>query len=172
VLGIVAILAAAGVVRLAWSGSRNLVSNGSFARSLTGWQPWQAEAVRLERGHDDAGAARVVSTATTPGAAVFTLYSFPRLVVDAVPGMTLTAGASVRSAARGRLVCLVVREWQATRVLAESKRCVTGSGRWQRFPSVSHTTRGRGTEIELLVSQSTSGRRDSFVVDDVSLRDG
>ena len=97
------------MVRFAWSGERNLVFNGSFSSSLDGWLPWQATLVRIRHG-DHKTAVRVVSTGRTVASSVYTVYTFPRPVVDLVPGATFTADASVRSDHAGRRICLMLRK--------------------------------------------------------------
>ena len=172
-LGVVAAVAVSAVVRLAWSGKRNLVFNGSFSGSLDGWLSWQANLTRIKHGEQKAGAVRVVSTGRTAGSSLYTVYTFPRPVVDLVPGATFTADASVRTDQAERRLCLVLREWGAAdQKPAVAQSCVIGSTRWRRFTPLSYTTRKRGSSLELLVAGSTSSRGDWFDVDDVTLESG
>jgi hypothetical protein len=148
------------------TGPRNLVSNGSFAKSVDFWAPWRANLVRTEHGDTSAGAARVLSIGKARSYAVYTL---PPPVVNLLPGLTFTAEASVQSARPGQ-VCLLLREWgAASKPLAIAQRCMIGSRRWRRFPALSYATRADGTRLELSVVRARSGRGDWFAVDDVTL---
>lgn len=152
-------------VHLAWSGPRNLVANGPFATSSDGWRPWQGRdqttgTWRCERrscpGRLDGKAERIRCVRPVHR---------PRPVVNLDRGMTFTADASVRTAEPGRLVCLVVREWDMSRQLAVGQKCVTGKGfrpfRIRRAGAEGVRTHG--------YTACPASRGDWFAVDDVTL---
>src|SRR4051794_35365122 len=107
-LGIAAV-AALFVARLAWrDDERNLILNGSFANSTTGWAGWNADLAELGEEQGRRGVVRVTWGGESKS---FSLYTLPKPLVALVPGSTYAASGSVFSSVRGRPLCLVLREW-------------------------------------------------------------
>jgi hypothetical protein len=144
----------------------NLLANGSFESSLSGWSGYKTSLALVDGGSDGTKFARVSVTA---GVSSASLYTNPRPVNAPGPGMRFTAGGWLRSETPGRTVCLRLREWSGTTQIGAAQTCRPTTGAWQRFNSLSYTANG-GDSIELYVYQSTSSiAGDSFDVDGLSL---
>lgn len=160
-VGIVLALAAA-----APAAAGNVLPNGSFAGSLSGWKGWNATLASASDGVDGSGAARVTATATS-----YSINTSPRPVQGPTAGRLYTGTGWVRSDAPGRTTCLYLREWSSSGShLASARQCVVATSSWQRFPTVSYTSQGGASIEEYVYSTGSSGS--SFEVDALSLDDG
>ncbi|MDX6510809.1 MAG: hypothetical protein QOE36_313 [Gaiellaceae bacterium] len=142
----------------------NLLSNGSFEGSLTGWKGWQDTIALASDGVDGPGAAKATST----GTGSYTIYTSPRPVSSSTAGTVLQGGGWVRSAVAAQTTCIWIREW-ASSAVASASSCITAPSTWQRFPTVSYTVRNTGDTVELYVSGSGGANGKSFEVDGLTL---
>src|SRR5947209_16845151 len=111
---VVAVLAAAlvqtAVGASATTAPQELIVNGGFEVSLTGWSGWNARLSRITPAPAGKYAARVTSSSTQ-----FALSAAPRQVSSTDAGATYTASAKVRTVmSGGRTICIRVREWDGT----------------------------------------------------------
>lgn len=151
------------------SGGTNLIANGSFEGSLSGWGGWQATLALAADGIQGSGAAKVTNAASYTS---FSIYTSPRPVQSPPAGTVYVATAWERSAVPGKQVCLRIREWSAAGAqLASAASCMTSTAAWQQFPSVSYTAQGGGS-LEVYASLTGTVSGDSFELDGVSLTTG
>jgi parallel beta-helix repeat protein len=141
----------------------NLIQNGSFESSLTGWKGYNAKLSLVAGGTEGTRAARV--TATTPG--TVSIYSSPRTVAKTTDGTVYTAAGSVRGTA-GKRLCLAVREWTTSQIGSKSS-CVVANGSWQSLGTLAYTASAVGHSLETEVYELTGKTGDTFAVDGLSL---
>jgi len=143
----------------------NVLVNGSFEGSLSGWEGWNSTLSLASDGDDGSGAALV-----TGSSEYYSIDTSPRPVGTHAAGVTYTAGGSARTDDPGQSLCLYIREWNGSSKVAQTSSCITGTTGWQQFPPVTYTTKG-GSSIDVYVlADGTSG--DSFEVDGLTLDDG
>lgn len=146
----------------------NLFANGSFESSLAGWAGYNAKLARVTGGVDGTSAAQV---ALAGSATNFSIYPSPRPVTSTRAAETYTASASVRIPGAARTVCVRIREYSSSSLVASAQSCRTGTTAWQVL-SVSFTTRAAGHSLDAYVYVNGSKAGDAFDVDAVSLVDG
>ncbi|MDQ5807169.1 MAG: Ig-like domain-containing protein, partial [Actinomycetota bacterium] len=142
-----------------------LVANGSFETSLTGWGPYNATAARVSGGASGDWSARVTYAGSGSS---FSYISTPVALTPA--GVTYTARAWLRSPA-ARRVCLRIRERTGGTSYGPST-CFTGSAAWQQTPALSYVSRGGGPLDVYAYQDVAPVRGDAFDLDGVSLRAG
>jgi hypothetical protein len=148
--------------------SANLLANGSFEGSLSGWYGGNAR-VSLTTGGTAGSSAALVSL-SAPGQSSFWLSRSARPVSATVKGVKYSATAWFRSDVEGRRVCLRVREWGAgDTAVGSATSCVTTARSWQQTGTVAYTAIGAGNEIDVYAFQTGASAGDAFQVDDVQL---
>ncbi|HVM17140.1 MAG TPA: hypothetical protein VM290_06125, partial [Gaiellaceae bacterium] len=144
--------------------STNVLPNGSFEGSLSGWTTTGATLSRAAGGPDGAYFARVRYSSGSS----FSILPKPRPVSSTAAGATYLAGAWVRSDRGGTRVCLRMREWSGSTLVGSAETCFAVSTSWQRFPSLSYTARGsRELDVYAYVWKPVTG--DGFDLDGVTL---
>jgi hypothetical protein len=145
--------------------SGNLLSNGSFEGSTSGWGGMSATLSVVGGGTVGSQAMHVArSNYSTYGAT-----ASPAPLTSLTAGTVYVGGGSVRSAIAGRNVCLVLREKKTDGTLIYKSSCVTTTGSWQAFPTVSLTAAGTGSLLDYYVYQSGAVDGDSFELDGLTL---
>lgn len=137
----------------------NLLANGSFDSSVTGWTGFNATLA----------ASRGAAVVTATGAGTVSIYPSPRPVRTTAAGTVYTAAATV-SGSPGKTLCVQVREWGASVVAAE-EACAAATGGAQQLGPVSLTS-GAGHSLEAYVFEKRGVTGDTFRVDEVTLFDG
>jgi glucose/arabinose dehydrogenase/PKD repeat protein len=148
------------------AGGTNLVTNGSFEGSLTGWGGYQSTLSLANDGAVGANAAKVTGNA---GVSSFSIYPPKRTVASTTAGRVYTGGAYVRSDTPGRTVCLRIREWNASTLVAAKAVCRTTTAAWSQFAPLPYTATASANQIDIYVSASNPIAGDSFEVDGISL---
>jgi hypothetical protein len=141
----------------------NLISNGSFERSLDGWSGINARLARVRGGAAGRMSARV---SVLPGASEFSIFS--PVHVPANAGTVYTATGWVRSP-RSLLVCLRIREWSGENVVGSRQRCVRPRARWRKFPAVRLTVSAPSRQLDVYAFRVRAGRGSRFDVDGIKL---
>lgn len=141
----------------------NLIPNGSFERSLSGWAGINATLARVRGGVSGRMAARV---SAVPGARDFSIYSPAHVLANA--GVVYTATGWVRSP-KPLSVCLRIREWSGQTVVSSRQRCVRPRARWGTFPAVRLTVSAPSRELDVYAYRVRAGRRSRFDVDGLTL---
>ena len=147
----------------------NIVRNGSFEGSSTGWTGTGASlALQSSGGAVGPGAMRatVSGSATTYG-----LYSSDRPIRYSTADEVYLAFAWIRtSAPTGETVTLRVREYTSS---GSTVKTVTTTaklaGSWTKIGPVAFTAARTGSSVEVRVTQSGAESGDSFDVDEVTL---
>ena len=148
------------------SSSPNLLTNGSFEGSLSGWYGYRSAISLVNGGPDGAQFARVALNATS---STYSIITSPRPITSPAAGSRYTASGWVRSERPGKSVCLRFREWSGSASIGAAQSCRTATGTWERFTAVPYSSAG-GDSIELYAYQSTSAvTGDSFDVDGLTL---
>jgi hypothetical protein len=143
---------------------QNLVPNGSFERSLSGWSGNNARLIRIRESAAGRAAARVVAM---PGAADFSIYS--PVLVRATPGRVYTASGWVRSPSPAP-VCLRIREWSGDNPVDSAEQCVRpAAARWRKFPAIRLAVGARGRRVDVYAYRLSPSRGSHFDVDGISL---
>jgi hypothetical protein len=142
---------------------RNLVSNGSFEQSLTGWSGLNARLLPIKGGAAGRAAARV--TAVSAGRD-FSIYSVRHL--PAVAGAEYTASGWVRSQST-LPVCLRLREWSDRDVVNSDERCVRPHDEWVKFPTLRLAVTAPARELDVYAYRLTAERGSRFDVDGLTL---
>lgn len=143
----------------------NLLANGTFDSSLSGWA---AEGATLSRASDGLGgtAAALVSAAGSPNR--FSIVATASSTTSA--GVRYLADASVRSRKSGRRLCLAVEESTPSGSLAGSAQsCVSSTRSWQPFPQVAYVAAADGDTLAVRLLETQARRHDSFEADSVTL---
>jgi len=141
----------------------DVVFMNSFER---GFSPWRSSRSSID------GAIGIVGHRA---ARVSHRSGFRRLAIVRRPGplsrrgVPYTVDGWVRGSRRIRRVCLRVRERRAGRVVGGSKRCLTATRAWRRFPTVRYVPR-RGGRLAVSVFKLRAPRTTSFRIDGVTLR--
>ena len=141
----------------------NLISNGSFERSLDGWSGINARLARVRGGAAGRMSARV---SVLPGPSEFSIFS--PVHVPANAGTVYTATGWVRSP-RSLLVCLRIREWSGEDVVSSRQRCVRPRARWRTFPAVRLTVSAPSRQLDVYAFRLRAGRGSRFDVDGIKL---
>lgn len=92
-------------------------------RSTTAAEDSQSGDGNEGEGHERRDAPAKVSG--NAGATSFSIYPPKRTVASTTAGRTYTGGAYLRSATPGRSVCLRIREWNGTTLIAAKAICRT-----------------------------------------------
>ena len=165
----IVVVAAVGAPLLARSmteGRRNLVTNGSFSSSVSGWAGWNAHVAWAATGASDGGSAHLAPIGSSKS---FALFTEPRPVVRLTAGATYGATARSRGST-GEVACLTLREWsREQRLISHEQSCMRLTARWRAFSPLHYTTRVDGTDLELQVVFGRQHQEGSGVVDDVRL---
>jgi Calcineurin-like phosphoesterase len=141
----------------------NLITNGSFERSLDGWSGTNARLTRVRGGASGRIAARVT---VVPGAKDFSIFSPAHVAANA--GTVYTATGWVRSP-RPLAVCLRIREWIGPNEVGSRQRCVRPRARWRKFPAVRLTVSASSRELDVYAYRLGAGRGSRFDVDGITL---
>lgn len=157
-LALIAVPVGASAVR-----DTNLIQNGSFESTLTGWRGFNAKLSIVAGGTEGTHAARVTAT----GAGTITIYSSPRTVSKTVAGTVYAAVASAKGTV-GKRLCVGLREWASSPV-GSNASCVTANGAWQSLGPVTYTANGTGDSLETQVYEAQGVVGDTFKVDGLSL---
>jgi hypothetical protein len=167
--GVVALACAAGFLgsTLSAKGQPNLVPNGSFESSLSGWRGQHARLSRTRGGVVGRMAARVSVSGSWKS------YSI-RLRVAPVSstraGAVYRAGAWVRGAVAVRPICLRIREWRRSGPLVGARKtCIRSTRRWAVFRPARYTARATGNRLDTYVYQRGAVAGDRFDLDGVRL---
>ena len=142
--------------------SQNLIANGSFEGTLSGWWTWQASLSLISGGAVGAQAARATASS---GATGYAIGYWP--LVRSTNGSTYALTASLKSVAPGKTVCLILKEWSGTTLVAQGSRCAVTTSSWQSLTPITHAA--RGGDLEVVVWQGGAAGGDSFDLDGVSL---
>jgi hypothetical protein len=160
----------------AWPGSAsafvtadNLLANGSFEGTLSGWAGYNAALRLANDGPVGPGAVRVQLVGS---AASYSMYPKPRPVASTVRAAVYHAGGWVRSDVAGRTLCLRIREWSSGVVVGAAKTCLFSSSSWQQFPTVSYTAAASKRQLDVYVYEWNASAGDSFEADGLSLTAG
>ena len=143
----------------------NLIANGSFETSLSGWYGYKAGLSLVDGGAQGSKAARVSLNAA---ATSFSVSTSPHPVSSPAIGARYEARAWIRSQVPGRTTCLRVREWQTGAVIGTAQVCRPATGAWEQFAPIAYTAAG-GDSIEVYAYQLNSVTGDSFDLDGVTL---
>ena len=150
---------------------RNLVANGSFERSLSGWSSWRATRSRTwtAAAPDGRRAARIDARAEGSS---YTFAAAPRLASHTIAGDRYTASGYVRAASRsavGTGVILRLRERRPDgEVVAGWRSTATLTRRFRKIQVTTGPVRGR-TSLQLRFGQADPRRTDAIHVDHVRL---
>jgi len=148
---------------------QNLLANGSFEGSLSGWSGVSSTVALVGDGKVGPGAARV---ARTTGSS-FSIVTAARPVGTTAAGAVYTAGGWSRSDTPGHTQCLIVRESTSAGALVSSRSsCVTSSRNWLQFGADRYVAARNGDVLDVLVTQSGAVAGNSFEVDGLSLIPG
>ena len=146
----------------------NLLPNGGFEGSLTGWEGYHATLQLVDAAPVAGTAARVTPD---PGATSYSIYPAAVPVASTTAGVEYRADALVRGETGGRAVCVRIREFSPFGSLVGSARaCLAPSATWQPFPTLAYTTRQNGGRLDVYVFEWASEPEDHFDVDDIALR--
>jgi hypothetical protein len=146
--------------------SGGLLVNGSFEGSSLGWTTWNSQTSITNDGILGSHAVRLTLTTSDR----YALISSPK-PVEAAQAAPYQLNGWLRSDSPGKSVCLRLREWQAGTVIKSPQNCLTATGSWQRFPTVTLTpSAGDQLDVNLIQYGATPG--DSFESDGLSLTQG
>jgi hypothetical protein len=140
-----------------------VLRNSGFEQGLSGWRARSATLRVVRRGSGYAA-----EVALRPGRGSRT-FSISRAVARNPSATMYTATASVR-AARGRRVCLRVRELVSHRTAGRATRCLLSTGRWQSFRPLSYRLRRVDARLRVVVFARGARPGVRFRVDTVALR--
>ncbi len=144
----------------------NLVQNGSFEGSLSGWGAAKA---RLQRSADGVVGRRAARVLVVSGAGSFSIYPNPKPVRSTAPRTSYLASAWVRSDRADRTLCLRIREWAAGDVAGSGQTCATVGKAWQQLTELVYTPAAARRSLDVYVYRPRAVAGDSFEVDGVSL---
>ncbi|HVM17141.1 MAG TPA: Ig-like domain-containing protein [Gaiellaceae bacterium] len=149
------------------SAGRELLANGSFEGTLSGWAGERATLSLVSGGAIGSQAARV-----TEAGSAFGIVTSPAPVRPSAAGVEYAANAFVRSSLANRQICLQIRELSSSSsVVGSAQSCRVATSGWARFDEVRYVSRG-GASLEVRMYQATARKRgDRFDVDGVSLLD-
>jgi hypothetical protein len=145
----------------------NLLANGGFETSLSGWWGYRATLARVAGGAEGDSAARV---RWSGAGSSYSVMTDPRPVGATPAGTRYTAAAWVRSETPGRTVCLRMREFNASGAVigTSTAGCAATTGSWQRLPDARHTAIG-GASLDLYLYREGPVAGESFDVDGLRL---
>jgi parallel beta-helix repeat protein len=138
----------------------NLLANGTFDSSVSGWAGFNSSLAA-------SGGAAVV---TAKASGTVSIYPSPRPVTSTAKGTVYTAAATV-SGPSGKTLCVQVREW-ASGAVGSKEACAAATGSWQQLGPVSYTTTAAGDSLEAYVYEKAGAKGDAYRVDEISLTDG
>jgi len=143
----------------------NLLSNGRFEGSLSGWYPYKATAALANGGPEGLTFARVTPNAGEP---IYSLNTAPRPVSSSEASVRYQASGWLRSETPGQKVCLSIRERVGTTVVKNTASCQKTTSEWERFAPATHLAVGAGS-LEVFASRSNAVSGDSFDLDGLTL---
>jgi hypothetical protein len=148
------------------SAQSDLLSNGSFEGTLDGWSATGGTLSLATDGivGQDAARLAVVGAPTT-----MSLHTWPQHVATTYARTTYAAGGFVRSDGVEHRVCLIVRERNATGVVASGSSCLVPTATWQSFAPLAYTALADGDELEVSIFESAPAAGDSFEIDGLTL---
>jgi parallel beta-helix repeat protein len=142
----------------------NLVGNGGFETSLTGWAALAGcDLSQTAGGHSGSWAATLTNSSTTVQSC--TLNDSPNWVTKTVAG-SYTASTWVRGDTAGQQVKLRVREYVGTTLVGTGTTTVTTTGSWQQV-QVSYPVTTPGSALDLNVYETGQAVGRTLQVDDV-----
>jgi hypothetical protein len=147
----------------------NLLPNGSFETSTSGWASSTASLALVA---DGVVGSRAVRVAGSTSATTYTITAVPRTVASTAAGRAYAAGAWVRSDRPGKTVCVRLREWSGSGVVAYASSCAATTGTWRRLPALAYTAKASGDQLDLFLYQGSAVSGDSFELDGATLDDG
>jgi hypothetical protein len=159
------LLAAAAVLVPSAAGGSNLLANGTFDSSTSGWTAVNATLGRANDGIGGTDAADVTASSSGSSYSIVAGAS-----TNTTKGTTYLANASERSDNTGQTLCLLIEEWTSGGSEVNSAyTCTSSTKSWQQFAQVSYTASAGGNilAVRLLGAQPSKG--DSFEADNVSL---
>jgi parallel beta-helix repeat protein len=156
------------VVKRSARAARALLVNGSFeaGQGLSGWGGYNATLSLARDGVVGPGAAKATANR---GVSDFSITPSPAPVASSTAGATYTARAWLRSATPGRRVCLRIREFKSSALVADASSCVTSTSTWKQIPAVSYKVHAGGNRVDAYVFESPARSGDSFEVDGIDL---
>ncbi len=141
----------------------NLLSNGSFEGSLSGWRGNYATLSLTSGGVVGASAARVSLSGSARG---FSIYPSPRPVSATQAGAVYRAGGWERALVATRNLCLRIREWSPSgSIVGSAETCRKSTTGWAGFAPLTYTARETGNELDVYVYQWRVVAGDRFDVD-------
>jgi parallel beta-helix repeat protein len=148
--------------------TRALLVNGSFESGLglSGWGGYKATLSLARDGVVGSGAAKVTANR---GVSDFSITPSPAPVASSTAGATYTASAWLRSATPGRRVCLRIREFNGSALVADASSCVTSTSAWKQIPAVAYKVHAGGNRVDAYVFEAPAVSGDSFEVDGIDL---
>jgi polysaccharide biosynthesis protein PslG len=142
-----------------------MLESATFEDGLGGWRGHRAT-VRVVRGGFGARSARVDIKRR---AATFAIYR--RLALTGLTGGRLyRASGWVRGARRGQRLCLRIHEVVEGLDVGGTTACIRSTGRWQRFPAMTHRMGRDRSALRVAVFKPRTGRGNTFWVDRIVLR--
>lgn len=152
-------------VQLVVGAAGNLVVNGTFEASTTGWNALAGcDLSRVASGHNEGWAANLLNSSTT--AQSCTLNDSPNWVQKTVAG-TYRATAWVRADTAGLALKLRLREYNGTTLIGSATGTATSTGDWQQL-TVAYTVISPGSNIDLNVYATNQPVGTNLLVDDVT----
>jgi hypothetical protein len=145
--------------------SANLLSNGSFEGSTSGWAGLSSTLSVV--GGGTVGTLNV--KVTRANYSTYGIIASPAPVTSLTAGAVYAGGGSIRSATPGKQVCLVLREKKPDGTLVYKTGCLTSTTSWQALPTVTHTAAANGSLLDFYVYQSGAVTGDTFELDGLTL---
>ena len=169
VFGAAAVAALFGGLALAPNGTAaaELLSNGSFEGSLSGWRGHYATLSLTSGGAVGSSAARISFSGSSK---TFAIYPSPRPVSATQAGAVYNAAAWQRTPVSGRQICLRIREWSLSgSVVGAARTCRKSTTNWAAFNALSYSARSTGNQLDVYVHVTNASAGDRFDVDGISL---
>jgi hypothetical protein len=141
----------------------NLLENGSFEGSTSGWAGLNAELRPVDGGAAGGSAVRVAHAGEGGDFSIYSPQHTP-----AEPGKRYVATGWVRGT-DATPVCLRVREWSDREVVGSAEACLRPQRRWQKFPVVSLHVAESSRELDVYAYRLDAARGSRFDVDGLSL---
>ena len=161
----VLIAGAALLVPAATAGS-NLLPNGTFDSSTSGWTTQNAT---LDSATDGLGGSKAALITVVDSSSAYSIAAAASSA--STQGVHYLANAYERSDSRGDDLCLLVEEWTTSgKSVGSSNSCVSSKKSWQPFPQVEYVAASSGDVIDVrLVGAKPRTRHASFEADSVTL---
>lgn len=161
----VLIAGAALLVPAASGAGSNLLSNGTFDSSTSGWFTQNATLTRASDGLGGSAAALITADSSASSYSIAAAASS-----QSTAGVHYLANAFARSSSSGDVLCLLVEEWTSSgNFVGSNDSCISSTKSWQAFPQVDYVaaTTGHVLAVRLLGNKPSAG--DSFEADNVTL---